>query len=667
MESHSSLHVRLEKAKARMAAQEERRADLIKRKENVQRNIDLMPEVIDVLDRMYADCNGAAIKEYETILTNGVDEIIGDGTGVSLGLRAYMKSIALDIKSTKRGRIGDIMEGEGGGLTNVVCLGLRTISVARSRMRRFMLLDEPDCWLNNQRVNPFFGMVEEIAHQGFQIVTLTHHDISDINHSMNVIYVSSGGDNGSIVRNRDGIPDFPENMPGIRSIRLENFACYKDQTFYLSPGMNVIEGESNVGKSRLMRAMNCVVFGAGEESDIFFMDEDNRARWCRVTIEIENGRKIIWRRRIGTSTVDENINDMNSVEHWALVDKYGNTITLPDGTLCSDGKGEWVQRPEVMDIRSMISSEHVSPHLTQQKSPIYMLNLSPTMRASILSLSDESNKIQEMIKNTQKSRRDFDSEKKSIDKEISILSRELAVHHRFLPDLNSCVADIQEDYLHLERMSVFVVDGKKLYSEWILAKKKVNILKGIDETAQPTIPQLADVNAMVDIGMSYDMACDRMEICDEALREIKECEVSDFHNTDGMKGVYRTWSIANKRLDVLKNIPDLIVPPTLSDVDGMISVGMAHGTALDCYDIATEALRDIKIFEKPVFSSPIDMGAILAQYQDALKRLNEAEGNIGELDQEYETLKNHIADLEQQLGVCPMCGGEFQHKEHSHA
>src|SRR3546814_1392065 len=44
----------------------------------------------------------------------------------------------------QEGRHEDILDGNGGALTNVVCLGLRAIATAKARKRMFMALDEAD-------------------------------------------------------------------------------------------------------------------------------------------------------------------------------------------------------------------------------------------------------------------------------------------------------------------------------------------------------------------------------------------------------------------------------------------------------------------------------------------------------------------------------------------
>src|SRR3546814_14115837 len=71
---------------------------------------------------------------------------------------------ALDVFAARPdGRREDILDGNGGALTNVVSMGLRLIATVKSGKRPFMALDEPDRWTKPERIPSLFRILQESA------------------------------------------------------------------------------------------------------------------------------------------------------------------------------------------------------------------------------------------------------------------------------------------------------------------------------------------------------------------------------------------------------------------------------------------------------------------------------------------------------------------------
>ncbi|HEY4311740.1 MAG TPA: DNA repair protein [Pirellulales bacterium] len=76
----------------------------------------------------------------------------------------------------------DVLRGQGGSVANVLSVGLRMFALATldpAEHRRFLVLDEQDCWLRPDLVPKLVKMVHEAANAlGFQILMISHHDVA---------------------------------------------------------------------------------------------------------------------------------------------------------------------------------------------------------------------------------------------------------------------------------------------------------------------------------------------------------------------------------------------------------------------------------------------------------------------------------------------------------
>jgi hypothetical protein len=74
----------------------------------------------------------------------------------------------------------DILRGQGGSVANILSVGLRMFALATlddAQHRRFLVLDEQDCWLRPDLVPRLVKIVHEASQAlGFQVLMISHHD-----------------------------------------------------------------------------------------------------------------------------------------------------------------------------------------------------------------------------------------------------------------------------------------------------------------------------------------------------------------------------------------------------------------------------------------------------------------------------------------------------------
>lgn len=97
----------------------------------------------------------------------------------------------------------DILRGQGGSVANIVSVGLRMFALTTldpDRHRRFLVLDEQDCWLRPDLVPRLVKIVHEAGRAlGFQVLMISHHDICQFEQYADRIYQFSLNPAGDVV------------------------------------------------------------------------------------------------------------------------------------------------------------------------------------------------------------------------------------------------------------------------------------------------------------------------------------------------------------------------------------------------------------------------------------------------------------------------------------
>jgi hypothetical protein len=76
----------------------------------------------------------------------------------------------------------DVLRGQGGSVANILSVGLRMFALTTldaAQHRRFLVLDEQDCWLRPDLVPRLVKIVHEAGRAlGFQVLFISHHDVA---------------------------------------------------------------------------------------------------------------------------------------------------------------------------------------------------------------------------------------------------------------------------------------------------------------------------------------------------------------------------------------------------------------------------------------------------------------------------------------------------------
>ncbi|MFC4236167.1 ATP-binding protein [Thalassospira xianhensis] len=345
--------------------------------------LSLRDETEAFLEKVQTELNQKTISSYTRLLTALVSDVLPMNVEIGIDLYTERGLPALDIFVKQGEHKHNIMDDCGGALTNVVCLGLRAIATAKSGLRYFMALDEPDCWVAPQRVPSFYRVLKQLSERmQFQTIVISHHDIRLFENGTNIISLTGTPVEGLRVDNSDVSTNWgsPET-PGIRALTIRNFASFKDVYIPLSPGLNAIIGDNNIGKSRIMKLLRAVSYGGSDTSDADIRNGEQRAE---VELHLERGQILQWSRE----------RRRNPVNLWRLIDENGDVVEK-EGTRC-EGGGR-VPPSWVTTVLGIAKADDLDIQLNHQKQPVFLLNSPPSQRAAVLSIGQESDYLRQMI------------------------------------------------------------------------------------------------------------------------------------------------------------------------------------------------------------------------------------------------------------------------------
>lgn len=360
--------------------------------------IELAPQVTEAVNYLQERAHARSVGDFEELLTAFVADVIPDAGAIHLELGTERGAPALDVWLDNGGYMESVLHGNGGGMNNTVATGLVFAAHSRTQNRAFVVLDEPDCWLKANRAPALTKVIGDVANprtladgsytSGCQTVMVSHHDVKLLDTRAHVLLLSV----------EEGVPRVAtvsgesvwesDTQEGVRWLEVTNVLKHVNTRVEFSPGLNILTGEVNGGKSALViTAFRALAYGESDETMIRHGTEVMAVRvGLEHNVELEMVRnlksspKVVYRRYAAGVLTNEGRQEAR-----------GTVPGFISGTLR-------ISRVDELDIQ-----------LRGQKEPIFLLNESPSRRARLLSVGRESGLLQDLVEHHRLSlRRDRD-------------------------------------------------------------------------------------------------------------------------------------------------------------------------------------------------------------------------------------------------------------------
>lgn len=388
------------------------------------------PDYLKFLQHLQSALHQKNIGAFSELLTYFVKDVLKKEKDILLELYTYHNLPALKIEALNDGCRESIYEGNGGSIANIVSTGLRLIALSRLPNRKFIILDEPDCWLKPEHVPVFAKIIGEISEKlKIQTIIISHHDWKYFKDYGRVIELASDGKNlePTIVHDT---PFNEEDNDYIHSIRLRQFMSHQDTEYKLHPYLTCLIGENDIGKSVLATAVKSVAYS--DSSDSYIKHHTDEAQ---VLFNLNKNRQILWQRFKVTTQENPQKVKYSLFENGNLISSEFNSNDVPIF---------------ISKELNIVTNEDIDVHIGNQKQPVFLLSsdVKPQDRAKILSLGKESLIIQKMMENIKIKTRQNKQTVKDGEEYYNILNKQLDI----LKNIENLVEQAElkkEEYLKL--------------------------------------------------------------------------------------------------------------------------------------------------------------------------------------------------------------------------
>lgn len=642
---------------------------VIKKVEKAKKWLGLQPEYLKFLQHLQSLLHQKNIGAFSELLTYFVKDVLKKDKDIVFDLYTYHNLPALKIEALNDGCRESIYEGNGGSIANIVSTGLRLIALSRLQHRKFIVLDEPDCWLKPDHVPIFAKIIGEISEKlKIQTIIISHHDWKYFKDYGRVIELSSDGKNleANIVHDTE----FEENEDHdyIRSIRMRQFMSHQDTEFPLHPYLTCLIGENDIGKSVLATAIKAVSYN--DSSDSYVKHHCDEAQ---VLFTLNKKRQVLWQRFKVTSHENP-----QKVKYSLFVDK---------NLIADEFNSSEVPRFISKEL-NILTTEDLDIHVGNQKQPVFLLSsdVKPQERAKILSLGKESLIIQKMMENIKVKNRQNKQIVKEGEEKYDTLNKQLQVLVN-IDDIVKTGEEAKSAYFALNKQQESIVELNTTLSELVAIKSLSEIKTCLSHIFEPSLKDCTSLKQILnDVYIQESIA----EI-DEVNHNIKEPELKLVNDLDKMiKRLSLVEAGASiEVIDLELNEPKIKDVADLSDVLGKLK-NSTHLSKIDSIDIQlqepkikdvadlADILSRLKNSTKLSVVEPVDYQIaqeVKLKDSDALKKMLVELEQTEILLEDYEVKKANLelwkekidqeidSFLQKNKGICPTCHQELG-KEH---
>lgn len=183
----------------------------------VQGYLAISGKVTEALETLNQQLFKELLEVVEEKLTIALQEVLDQPISLHAEVEFKRGSSAVEFWVERNGNKEDVYRGQGGSVANVLSVGLRMFALTtldESKHRRFLVLDEQDCWLRPDLVPKLVKIIKDAGRAlGFQVLMVSHHDLMIFERYADRIYQFEPKGDGTVeVTLVGGEPDEPDEQ-----------------------------------------------------------------------------------------------------------------------------------------------------------------------------------------------------------------------------------------------------------------------------------------------------------------------------------------------------------------------------------------------------------------------------------------------------------------------
>ena len=427
----------------------------------------------------------------------------------------------------------------------------------------------------------------------------------------------------------------------LKRITLHNFMSHAFTEIELSPGLTVLTGPNNCGKSAFVSALQ--VLAENTSGDYMVR---HGAKECRVIVETDDGHVIEWKRKkkVVSYTIDGQ--DFHRLRN-----------SVPDIL------------PEVLRLAKVKSgdSDEFDVHFGEQKSPIFLLGDRGSRAARFFASSSDASVLIEMqkrhrskVKVAQQDYQRQQTEQKQNEATLKLLQP--------VPDLESELETLETQYQTLQAETQQIQQLETLISELTKAETRVALCSRRVACLQELPGPLEQeperpLEALVQRWQTIQSGLQRSQTTVSALQILSD--PPSLQNESALATLIRDYQLQDRicqQSQATQNcLEPLDEPPQLTDPESLEKL-IARLTAAEAR--TQRDRKEAEILAECVSPPELVDGAKLAQFCQqwtaAETQFLERKQIHAGVEAEYEQARIELLHWVEENPTCPTCGGELE-------
>ncbi len=332
----------------------------------------------------------------------------------------------------------------------------------------------------------------------------------------------------------------------IRRIVLHNFMAHEDTAITLVDGVNVVVGPNNIGKSTIALALKLLA----RNSNSSFVLQHEKSE-CSVTVETDDGHTIQWLRRKSPSYII-------------------------DGDV-KDRLGRGGTPPELLDTLRLAPVEFedrdFEPHFGDQKSPIFLINRSPSQVAQFFSTTSDVERLVAMQRLHQRNRSSAQSELARLDKSAQELNEDKSLLAE-VPKIADLLGVLERESYAIQIQSQQIAQLDAGLAMWAATLHELADATCACQALQSLVgrPELHDTQSLTRwMDGVDDTSRDQAEYSETSTCLASLSTLPTMVSTEGIEGCLRDYAVALSQQLIADtqhaSLGHLTEPPAMIDCD----------------------------------------------------------------------------------------------------
>ncbi|MGE5404812.1 MAG: AAA family ATPase [Candidatus Saccharibacteria bacterium] len=422
----------------------------------------------------------------------------------------------------------------------------------------------------------------------------------------------------------------------IKSIRLKNFQSHRDSSFELSPGLNIIVGPSDQGKSAVIRALRWVMYNEPRGA-AFIRSGESRTE---VKIVLSNGT-VVERIRDESGKVNRYLLEVPG-EEPQVFERFNKEVPLEIRKALGISKLV-VDRDRSLEI-----------NLSRQLEGPFLMEESGATRSKVLGRVANLHIIDAAQRDVLRDANTFSQEASRLDTEIKEIEGQL-----------ESFADIE---MHEETLTT----AERLINLIGVQEDKYSLITDLKLKYETTKAQIFETNEQ--LGLLKDVET-TSELTDKILKrsqELKELEILDQGLTTGKEDINKCLLVL-RQTDRISDVESVLERLRSLREEGFIlqqARKSYHELIGEAHEKQTELLEARLISDKVANLEKIEtirtsitdlkdmldkLGELKKDSDNAKTRLHKAEEEYSKHDEVVLQLTGQYGDLLSEAGQCPVC------------